>query len=60
MYELRRHQALLTREQQLREAGRCEGERSPRTCEAIIRATVAMELEDGGRFDTWVGDVKGA
>ena len=51
---------MLTREQRLREAGKCEGERSPRTCEVIIRAAVAMELEDGGRFDTWVGDAKGA
>ena len=47
---------LLTREQWLKEAERCESEGSPRTCEAIVKATVAMELEDEDRLDTWVGD----
>ena len=58
--ELRRHQVLLTREQWLKEAERCEGEGSPRTCEAIVKATVAMELEDEDRLDTWVGDAESA
>ena len=56
--ELRRHQVLLTREQWLKEAERCESEGSPRTCEAIVKATVAMELEDEDRLDTWVGDAE--
>ena len=47
---------LLTREQWLKEAERCESEGSPRTCEAIVKATVAMELEDEDMLDTWVGD----
>ena len=47
---------LLMREQWLKEAERCESEGSPRTCEAIVKATVAMELEDEDRLDTWVGD----
>jgi pre-mRNA-processing factor 6 len=58
--ELRRHQVLLTREQWLKEAERCEGEGSPRTCEAIVKATVAMEVEEEDRLDTWVGDVESA
>lgn len=58
--ELRRHQVLLTREQWLKEAERCESEGSPRTCEAIIKATVAMDIEDVDRLDTWVGDVESA
>ena len=58
--ELRRHQVLLTREQWLKEAERCESEGSPRTCEAIVKATVAMELEDEDRLDTWVGDAESA
>lgn len=33
---------LLTREQCLKEAGRCESEGNPRTCEVIAKATVAM------------------
>jgi pre-mRNA-processing factor 6 len=51
---------LLTREQWLKEAGRCESEGSPRTCEAIVKATVSMELEDEDRLDTWVGDAGSA
>lgn len=58
--ELRRHQVLLTREQWLKEAERCESEGSPRTCEAIVKATVAMDIEEEDRFDTWVGDVESA
>lgn len=58
--ELRRHQVLLTRDQWLKEAERCESEGSPRTCEAIVKATVAMELEDEDRLDTWVGDAESA
>ncbi|TFK38187.1 PRP1 splicing factor, N-terminal-domain-containing protein [Crucibulum laeve] len=58
--ELRRHQVLLTREQWLKEAERCEEEGSPRTCEAIVKATVAMELEEEDRLDTWVGDADAA
>lgn len=58
--ELRRHQVLLTREQWLKEAERCESESSPRTCEAIIKATVGMEIEEEDRLDTWVTDAESA
>ncbi|KAF9457237.1 PRP1 splicing factor, N-terminal-domain-containing protein [Collybia nuda] len=58
--ELRRHQVLLTREQWLKEAERCESDGSPRTCEAIVKATVSMEVEEEDRLDTWVGDVESA
>ncbi|TFY64399.1 hypothetical protein EVG20_g5958 [Dentipellis fragilis] len=58
--ELRRHQVLLTRDQWLKEAERCEEEGSPRTCEAIVKATVAMEVEEEDRLDTWVGDAEAA
>jgi len=58
--ELRRHQVLLTREQWLKEAERCESDGSPRTCEAIIKATVSMEVEEEDRLDTWVGDAESA
>lgn len=60
--ELRKHQVLLTREQWLKEAEKCEAEGSLSTCEAIVKATVAMELEDNedDRLDTWLSDVESA
>lgn len=58
--ELRRHQVLLTREQWLREAERCEAEGSPRTCEAIVKATIAMDVEEEDQLDTWVADADAA
>jgi pre-mRNA-processing factor 6 len=45
--ELRKHQVELTREQWLKEAERCEEEGSLRTCEAIVKATVAMGIDVG-------------
>lgn len=56
--ELRRHQVLLTREQWLKEAEKCESEGSARTCEAIVKATVAMDVEEEDRLDTWMGDAE--
>ena len=58
--ELRRHQVLLTREQWLKEAEKCETEGSARTCEAIVKATVAMDVEEEDRLDTWMGDAESA
>lgn len=58
--ELRRHQVLLTREQWLKEAERCENEGAIRTCEAIIKATVAMDVEEEDRLDTWTSDAEAA
>jgi pre-mRNA-processing factor 6 len=51
---------LLTREEWLKEAERCESEGSPRTCEAIVKATMTMELKDEDWLDTWVGDAESA
>ncbi|KAL0958321.1 hypothetical protein HGRIS_000466 [Hohenbuehelia grisea] len=68
--ELRRHQVLLTREQWLKEAERCEAEGSPRTCEAIVKACIAMGLEDADgdqgalgedeKLEVWLGDAESA
>ncbi|KAI0057787.1 hypothetical protein BV25DRAFT_1830701 [Artomyces pyxidatus] len=58
--QLRRHQVLLTREQWLKEAERCEAEGSPRTCEAIVKATVHMEVEEEDRLETWLSDAESA
>lgn len=30
------------------------------TCEAIIKAAVAIEVEEEDRFDTWIGDAESA
>jgi pre-mRNA-processing factor 6 len=57
---LRQHQVLLTREQWMKEAEKCEVEGSPRTCEAIVKATVAMEVEEEDRYDTWMADAEAA
>jgi pre-mRNA-processing factor 6 len=57
---LRQHQVLLTREQWLKEAERCEMEGSPRTCEAIVKATIAIDVEEEDRLDIWVGDAEAA
>jgi pre-mRNA-processing factor 6 len=57
---LRQNQVLLTREQWLKEAERCEAEGSPRTCEAIIKATIAIDVEEEDRLSVWVGDAESA
>jgi pre-mRNA-processing factor 6 len=58
--ELRRHQVFLTREQWLKEAEKCEEDGSLRTCEAIVKATVSMEVEEEDRLETWIGDAESA
>ncbi|TRM66208.1 PRP1 splicing factor, N-terminal-domain-containing protein [Schizophyllum amplum] len=57
---LRQHQVLLTREQWLKEAEKCESEGAVRTCEAIVKATVAMDIEEEDQLDTWESDIDGA
>lgn len=58
--QLRKHGAVLTRDQWLTEAEKCETEGSVRTAEAIIKASVAMDVEEEDRYDTWVGDAESA
>jgi pre-mRNA-processing factor 6 len=57
---LRAHGVLLTREQWLKEAERCEAEGAPRTCEAVVSATVAMDVEEEDRLTTWLSDAEAA
>ncbi|KAF8503248.1 hypothetical protein F5888DRAFT_1799581 [Russula emetica] len=57
---LRAHGVLLTREQWPKEAERCEAEGAPRTCEAIVSATVEMDVKEEDRFTTWLGDAEAA
>ncbi|ESK96430.1 mrna splicing factor (prp1 zer1) [Moniliophthora roreri MCA 2997] len=57
---LRKHQVLLTREQWLKEAEKCESQGSVRTCEAIVKATIFMDVEEEDRLDTWIDDAESA
>ncbi|KAM6499032.1 PRP1 splicing factor, N-terminal domain containing protein [Amanita muscaria] len=57
--ELRKHGVLFTRDQWLSEAEKCDEGGKPRTCEAIIKATIAMEIEEEeDRYDMWLSDVE--
>ncbi|KAF8639331.1 hypothetical protein AX17_001579 [Amanita inopinata Kibby_2008] len=56
--ELRKHGVLFTREQWLQEAEKCDEGGKPGTCEAIVKATIAMEIEEEDRYSTWMGDVE--
>ncbi|KIJ43896.1 hypothetical protein M422DRAFT_75492 [Sphaerobolus stellatus SS14] len=58
--ELRKHQVMLTREQWFKEAEKCELEGSVRTCEAIVKATAGMDVEEEDRLGTWMEDAEGA
>ncbi|KAH7102781.1 PRP1 splicing factor, N-terminal-domain-containing protein [Auriculariales sp. MPI-PUGE-AT-0066] len=58
--QLRKHQVVLTRDQWLKEAEKCEQEQSPRTCEAIVKATISLELDEEDRYDVWLADVESA
>lgn len=57
---LRKNQVGLSREQWLAEAEKCEGEGSPRTSEAIIKATIDMDVDEEDRESAWVSDVEAA
>lgn len=58
--QLRQHQVVLTREEWQKMAEKCEEEGSPRTCEAIIKATVGMDLEESDQLKTWIDDANEA
>jgi pre-mRNA-processing factor 6 len=60
VWTLRAHGVLLTCEQWLKEAESCEAEGAPRTCEAIVSATVAIDVEEEDHFATWLGDAEAA
>lgn len=55
---LRKNQVVLTRDQWLGEAEKCESEGSPRTSEGIVKATVDLDVDEEDREMTWVGDVE--
>ncbi|KAI5478731.1 hypothetical protein MNV49_004656 [Pseudohyphozyma bogoriensis] len=55
---LKSNGAELSREQWLAEAERCEAQGSPVTCQAIIKATLALDVEEEDRQDVWLDDAK--
>ncbi|KAF9184494.1 hypothetical protein BGZ51_009400 [Haplosporangium sp. Z 767] len=50
----------LSREQWLEEAEKCEKNGFINTCQAIVRATVGMGIEEADRKSTWMEDADGA
>ncbi|KAM0790103.1 hypothetical protein ACM66B_005430 [Microbotryomycetes sp. NB124-2] len=55
---LKKNGAELSREQWLAEAERCESQGSVITCQAIIKATLHLDVEEEDRQDTWMDDAK--
>ncbi|ORY32595.1 PRP1 splicing factor, N-terminal-domain-containing protein [Naematelia encephala] len=53
---LTKAQAILPREQWLQEAERCETEGSPLTAQAIVKATIHLEVEEEDRRTVWLED----
>ena len=57
---LKRNQVILSREQWLQEAERCESESSPLTAQAIVKATIHLEVEEEDRRAVWMEDAERA
>jgi len=57
---LRQQSVVMDREHWLREAEACERAGSPLTCQAIVRATIHMGVEDEDRYRTWTDDAESA
>jgi pre-mRNA-processing factor 6 len=55
---LRKNGAELSREEWLREAKKCEANGSIVTCQAIVKATIFLEIDEEDRLTTWLSDVE--
>jgi pre-mRNA-processing factor 6 len=51
---------VLSREQWLQEAEKCEAEGSPLTAQAIVKATIHADVEEEDRKQTWLEDAERA
>jgi pre-mRNA-processing factor 6 len=58
--DLTKKQVNLSREQWIKEAERCEQEGSPVTAQAILKATLHLEVEEEDRLATWLDDAENA
>jgi pre-mRNA-processing factor 6 len=57
---LTKNQVILTREQWLQEAEVCERDGSPLTAQAIVKASIHLEVEEEDRKITWLEDAERA
>ncbi|RSH79749.1 uncharacterized protein EHS24_009405 [Apiotrichum porosum] len=57
---LTKHQAVLSREQWLQEAEKVEAEGSPLTAQAIVKATIHLDIEEEDRRTVWLEDAERA
>lgn len=55
---LKKNGAELSREQWLQEAEKCESQGSVATSQAIIKATIHLDIEEEDRQDVWMEDAK--
>ncbi|CAH7689019.1 PRP1 splicing factor, N-terminal-domain-containing protein [Phakopsora pachyrhizi] len=53
---LKKNGAELPREQWIKEAEKCESQKSVITCQAIVRATIDLDIEEEDRRDIWLED----
>ncbi len=57
---LEKNQTILSREQWLQEAERCESEGSPLTAQAIVKTTIHLDVEEEDRRTVWLEDAERA
>ncbi|EIW70840.1 hypothetical protein TREMEDRAFT_61351 [Tremella mesenterica DSM 1558] len=57
---LRKNQVVMSREQWLQEAEKCEQDGSPLTAQAIVKATIHLDVEDEDRKNVWLEDAERA
>ncbi|KAJ7696368.1 PRP1 splicing factor, N-terminal-domain-containing protein [Mycena metata] len=55
--ELRKHGVLFSRDQWIAEAEKSNELCMPLTCEALIKATISMDVEPEDQIPTWLGDI---
>jgi pre-mRNA-processing factor 6 len=57
---LRKNQVILSREQWLQEAEKCEEDGSPLIAQAIVKATIHLDVEEEDRKTVWLEDAERA
>jgi len=57
---LTKNNVIMTREQWMKEAEKCETEGSPATAQAILKATLHLDIEEEDRQGVWLDDAESA
>lgn len=57
---LKKNSVIMSREQWLQEAEKCEQDGSPLTAQAIVKATIHLDVEEEDRRSTWLEDAERA